>query len=141
MNLQSVILFDGVCNLCNASVNFVIERDHNGEFVFGSLQSEEGISLLKEYDRSGLGLSSIVLIDRTAAGDPIVHSESNAALHILSRLPGIWKLSRVFWLVPAFLRDGIYRFIARNRYRWFGKRDVCRVPTPELEKRFIAPLG
>jgi predicted DCC family thiol-disulfide oxidoreductase YuxK len=138
MSSHPVILFDGVCNLCNASVNFVIDRDPHAVFRFGALQSEEGRHLLAERGVDEEWLDSIVLIE----GDR-VYTASDAALRIASRMPFPWSLLRVFRILPRPLRDAVYNWIARNRYRWFGKQESCRVPTPDLRARFIdaAPLA
>lgn len=128
----SIILFDGVCNLCNASVNFVIDRDPAAHFRFGALQSEGGRALLAAHDVPDTWLDSIVLIE----GDR-VYTASDAALRIARRLPGAWSLLWVFRVVPRPIRDAVYNWIARNRYRWFGRQDSCRMPTPDLAARFI----
>ncbi len=129
-----VVLFDGVCNLCNGAVQFIIDRDPHGTFRFASLQSERGAELMRSR-----GLTpptgdpdSVVVIE----GEK-VYERSSAALRIARRLRAPWKLLVVLWLVPAFIRDAVYRVIARNRYRWFGKSEQCRVPTPELRARFL----
>ena len=127
-----VVLFDGVCNLCNATVNFLIDRDPDGVFRFGALQSEAARPLLHRHGLSATELSSVVLIE-----DGHVYTRSTAALRIARRLPGLWPLLQVFYAVPTPLRDLVYDVIARNRYRWFGKRDACRVPTPDLRARFL----
>jgi predicted DCC family thiol-disulfide oxidoreductase YuxK len=130
---RSVVLFDGVCNLCNRSVLFVIDRDPHGHFAFAPLQSDEGQRLLAAYAPGETDLSSVVLVEGGRA-----YTRSTAALRIARRLTGLWPLLRVFFLVPRPLRDGVYDWIARNRYRWFGREDACRVPTPELRARFLA---
>ena len=127
-----VILFDGECNLCNSSVDFVVERDPDGVFKLGSLQSEAGRRLMERHGLDPEAMDSIVLID----GDE-VYRESDAALRIARKMSGAWPLLSVFRVVPAFIRDAVYRWIARNRYRWFGKRDTCRVPSPDEQSRFI----
>lgn len=126
-----VILFDGVCNLCNSSVNFIIDRDR-GAFKFASLQSEEAQSILNEYGVDPTKLESIVLVDKG-----LVYNKSTAALHIAGYLKGLWPVVKVFLVLPRVMRDFIYDIIARNRYKWFGKSDACRIPTPELRHRFI----
>ena len=130
-----VILFDGVCNLCNATVQTVIKRDPNGRFRFGTLQSATAKQLLSDrtpsIDIDGLP-DSVVLID--AEG---VHVRSAAAIRIARRLGFPYVLLGAGAVLPRTVRDAIYRLVARNRYRWFGRRDVCMVPTPELASRFI----
>ena len=128
---KSLILFDGVCNLCNGWVNFVIDRDPDGRFIFGALQSDEARDYLSlANDREAL--DSIVLID--AEG---VFVRSSAVLRISEGLNGAWPMLRTFRIVPGPLRDAIYDLIARHRYSWFGRRETCRVPTPELSTRFL----
>lgn len=127
-----IVLFDGVCNLCNGSVQFLLKRDPQGLFRFASLQSEAGRSLMRRHGLDPEALSSVVVID-----DGRVWRESSAALRIARYLPGGWKLLRVFAVVPRPLRDAVYRLIARNRYRWFGKQETCWLPTPELKGRFL----
>ena len=127
-----IVLFDGVCNLCNGSVQFILKRDPQGLFRFASLQSEAGRSLMAEHGLDPEALSSMVVLD-----DGRAWQESSAALRIARHLPGGWKLLRVFAVIPRPLRNAVYRLIARNRYRWFGKQDVCWLPTPELRTRFL----
>lgn len=126
---QGIILFDGVCNLCNGAVTFIIDRDPEGYFAFAPLQSETGKKLLGIEETR---LESIVLIENGER-----YSESTAALKIARRLRGAWPLLYGFIVVPRALRDSVYRFVAANRYRLFGKTDSCRLPTPELKKRFL----
>jgi predicted DCC family thiol-disulfide oxidoreductase YuxK len=127
-----IVLFDGVCNLCSGSVQFLLKRDPEGLFRFAPLQSDVGRRLLAEHGLTVDSLSSVVLIE-----DGKVWQESSAALRIARHLPGAWKLLRSFAVVPRPLRDAVYRWIARNRYRWFGKTETCWLPTPELEERFL----
>ena len=127
-----IVLFDGVCNLCNGSVQFLLKRDPEGRFRFAALQSDAGRRLMAEHGLAVDGLSSVVLIEGGRAWQ-----ESSAALRIARHLPGAWKLLRVFAAVPRPLRDAVYRWIARNRYRWFGKTETCWLPTPELKARFL----
>lgn len=130
---QPVILFDGVCNLCNASVNFIIDRDSQGLFRFASLQSDFGKKELKRIGTDSSQLSSIVLLS-----DGEVFTKSTAALKIAKDLSGAISSMHVFLWVPSVIRDYFYDFIARNRYRWFGKTDACRLPTAGMKKRFVA---
>jgi predicted DCC family thiol-disulfide oxidoreductase YuxK len=126
-----IVLFDGVCNLCSGSVQFIIRRDPKGRFRFASLQSPLGERL-----RAELGidpaLDSVLLVE-----DGRWYKESDAALRIAHGLGGPWKALGIFRLIPTFLRDRAYRLIARNRYRWFGKTESCWLPTPELRGRFL----
>lgn len=132
MNNSPVILFDGVCNLCNGAVQFVIKHDEKGQFRFASLQGEHGQQLLKQYNLSPVDLDSFVLIQ----GD-VAYSKSTAALLVAKQLKGVVKSLYVFRIIPAFIRDGIYNFIARNRYRWFGRKESCMIPSVDLRARFL----
>ncbi len=129
--MGALILFDGVCNLCNRSVQFIIKRDPEGYFRFCSLQSERGRQLLSEYGVSS-ETDSIVLIEKGKS-----YIKSGAALRICKHLSGGWKLLAFFLIIPAFIRDFIYDFVARNRYRWFGKREECMIPSAEIKSRFL----
>ncbi|MFT8323184.1 MAG: thiol-disulfide oxidoreductase DCC family protein [Bacillus sp. (in: firmicutes)] len=129
--MKKIILFDGVCNLCNGSVRFIIKRDPAGVFVFSSLQGEKGQKLLKEYKITE-HLDSILLIE-----DGTCYKKSEAALRICRHLKGGWKLFYLFHFIPCYFRDPIYDYIARNRYKWFGKKDSCMLPTKENKKRFL----
>ncbi len=128
---HALVLFDGVCNLCNSSVNFVIDRDPEAYFKFAALQDEAVQPFFAKYDLSPEYLDSIVLIE-----DGQSYRNSTAALRIARRLKGAWPLFYGFIIIPRPIRDVVYKWIARNRYRWFGKRDSCRLPTPELRARF-----
>jgi len=125
---RPVILFDGVCNLCTGSVQFVIERDSRKQFRFASLQSPVAERLLGRRD----DLESMVLVQ-----DGKIYRKSTAALLIAKRLDGLWPLLAAFLVIPRFLRDAAYDWIGRRRYRMFGKRDVCWTPRPELAERFL----
>lgn len=127
-----IILFDGVCNLCHASVQFVIRRDPNKRFRFGTLQSEQGRQLLASYGLSAVGLTSIVLIDGGRA-----YMKSGAALRIAKRLDGLWPLLFACVIIPPVIRDALYDFVGNRRYRWFGTMDECWVPTEDLRDRFL----
>lgn len=126
-----IILFDGVCNLCNSSVQFVIKHDKKEVFQFSSLQSDFGQQILEQNGLSGINLFSLILLDK---GN--IYTQSTAVLRIAKKLGGFWSLLYAFIIVPKFLRNGIYNWIARNRYKWFGKQEACWVPTEELKKRF-----
>ena len=131
MNEHPVILFDGVCNFCNGSVNFLIRLDKKAQFRFSPLQSDFGQVMLK-FEKLPPQPDSFILV----IGDQW-YEKSSAALKILGLLPWYWKWTQIFWLVPKFLRDGLYEFISRNRYKWFGKKDQCVIPTPEVKHRFL----
>jgi len=127
-----VILFDGVCNLCNGFVQFVIARDPQGRFRFASLQSKAAAALLNGQVQSGPLPDSVLL-----AEDGRIYTRSTAALRVARGLGFPWNLSYGFVMVPKPLRDAVYDWVARNRYAWFGKRDVCMVPTPDQRARFL----
>jgi predicted DCC family thiol-disulfide oxidoreductase YuxK len=129
----AVVLFDGVCNLCNGSVNFIIDRDPTARFRFAALQSSQATELLARLGQAPQPEPQSVLL----VEDGRLYERSTAALRIARRLRGGWKLLYAFIVVPRPLRDAVYGFIARNRYRWFGKSEACRVPTPELRARFL----
>jgi predicted DCC family thiol-disulfide oxidoreductase YuxK len=127
-----IILFDGICNFCNAAVNFIIKQDKKKTFRFAALQSEAGQKLLEEYELPKEGFDSFVLIDEEK-----VYKKSAAGLRVYSKLPWYWKWTQIFWIAPPFIKDAVYDFIARNRYKWFGKRDACIIPTSEVKERFL----
>lgn len=127
-----IILFDGVCNLCNKSVQFVIKRDKQAKFKFAALQSEAGQNLLKNHQLSQQNFDSVVYLHNNK-----VYERSTAALHILKELGGAWKLLYGFIIIPAFIRNKVYDAIAQNRYKIWGKQDSCIIPTPDLQKRFL----
>jgi predicted DCC family thiol-disulfide oxidoreductase YuxK len=131
LDSSPVLLFDGVCNVCNSAVNFVIDRDPGARFRFASLQSEAARVLCSDH---GVGTDgdTIVLVCGGAA-----YTESTAVLRVLRSLGGFWALFYVFIVVPKPVRDAAYRCFAAHRYRWFGKRETCRIPTPEIRARFL----
>ena len=129
---KPVILFDGFCPLCNGFVVFILRRDIKSVFHFAPLQSEAGLRLLESHGVPHEGIDSVVLLERGAW-----KIESAAALGILRRLPQPWPLLYGLILVPRPIRDAVYRWIARNRHRWFGKSNVCMMPRPEWRERFL----
>lgn len=129
---KDILLFDGVCNLCNSSVNFIIDHDPKGHFQFAALQSDFGQQKLAELGYDQDEFDSLVLLSQGK-----VHRKSTAALKIASKLNGLYPLLYAFIIVPPFLRHWVYDIVARNRYKWWGKRDSCRMPTPELKSRFV----
>jgi len=129
---HGVVLFDGVCNLCNGSVQFIIARDPAAHFRFAPLESEVARRMLAGAAASGPLPDSVALIEHGR-----VYTRSDAALRIVRGLRFPWPLMYVLIVVPGWLRDKIYDTVARHRYRWFGKRDACMVPTPELRERFL----
>jgi predicted DCC family thiol-disulfide oxidoreductase YuxK len=126
------VFFDGVCNLCNWSVRFIIKRDPRGQFRFAALQSDAARALLAKAGVDGQAGDTMLLLE-----DGRLFDRSTAALRIARRLRFPWRLAYGLIILPRPLRDWLYRIIARHRYRWFGKRDVCMVPTPELQSRFV----
>lgn len=129
---KKIILFDGVCNLCNQAVTFIINHDPNDQFRFAALQSDEGKELLKKYDLDAAAIDSIVLIQ-----DDKAFIKSAAALRIAKNISGLWPGLYAFKVLPKFITDFVYDFVARNRYDWFGKKDNCMVPTSELKSKFL----
>jgi predicted DCC family thiol-disulfide oxidoreductase YuxK len=127
-----LILFDGVCNLCNGAVQFVIARDPSARFRFGTLQSDAARRMLREEYTLPALPDSIVLLDESG-----VFTRSDAALRVVRGLRFPWPLAYGLIVVPRPLRDWVYDIVARNRYAWFGKRDACMVPTPDLRARFL----
>lgn len=129
--MERIILFDGVCNLCDSSVQFIIKRDPEGKFKFASLQSGIGQELLKKHGLKST-INSFVLIENGK-----VYVKSGAAIRICKQLYGLWKMSTVFLVIPPFIRDSLYGVIAKNRYKWFGKKESCLLPSPEWKNRFL----
>jgi predicted DCC family thiol-disulfide oxidoreductase YuxK len=129
----ALILFDGVCNFCNSSVNFVIRKDKKSYFRFASLQSSVGKAALQRFQMDHLPMDSIVLIENDK-----LYKQSTAVLRIARKLSGVSSLLYVFVLIPSFIRDAMYKVVARNRYKWFGKQESCMLPTAEVKERFIS---
>ncbi len=127
-----VILFDGVCNLCNASVQFIIKHDTKKQFRFASLQSNLGEKTLRHFNLPANEFNSFILLDKSK-----IYTKSEGALRVAKELKGVSCLLYAFIIVPRFLRDSVYSLIARNRYKWFGKKDACMTPTPELKNLFF----
>lgn len=127
-----VVLFDGVCNLCNRSVQFIIRRDKKDQFRFAALQGKTGQEILARHGLPADSFNSFIL----AEGDKI-YTRSTGALRMLRILGLPWSLFYVYIIVPRFFRDGVYNWIARNRYRWYGRQESCIIPTPELRKKFL----
>ncbi len=131
--MSMIILFDGVCNFCNSSINFVIENDKRNLFKFAPLQSEIGQQLLAEHNIDSVETDSVILIENGKA-----YTHSTAALRIAKNLGGIWSLGYFFIIMPKFIRDFFYKLFAKNRYRLFGKKDACMMPTPEIRAKFLS---
>lgn len=132
MNPKYIVLFDGVCNLCNGSVQFILKRDRNRKFQFGSLQGKTGQEYLRKYHLPADQFHSFMLIEAN-----VLYTQSTAVLRVLKHLGRGWQFLYMFICLPRFLRDGLYKLIAANRYRLFGKKDVCRIPTVEERERFL----
>jgi predicted DCC family thiol-disulfide oxidoreductase YuxK len=129
--MERIILFDGICNFCNQSVQFILKRDPNGLFKFASLQGETAKLLLKKYDFNN-EINSFVLIENER-----IFIKSDAALRVCRNLKGPWKLLSIFRIIPPFIRDFLYDVIAANRYKWFGKKESCMLPSQVWKKRFL----
>ncbi len=132
MSTGGIILFDGVCNLCNGAVKFVIKRDKKNYFKFASLQSEAGKQILHAYHLPADASDSFLLVENKK-----IFNRSTAALRVVKHLKSLWPLLYCFIIVPKFIRDGVYNFVAGNRYQWFGKTNECMLPTPELQSKFL----
>ncbi|TLF45008.1 thiol-disulfide oxidoreductase DCC family protein [Maribacter aurantiacus] len=130
---KKIILFDGLCNVCNGFVQFVIKRDHKDVFQFTSLQSDVGQRLLKERKIDTTKIDSVVLIEPGVA----FYIKSDAALEVGKSLKGYRTVSKIFQLIPSKIRDIVYDLIAKYRYEWFGKREACMVPSPEIRAKFL----
>ena len=128
-----LIVFDGVCNLCNGAVQFVIRRDRKAKFMFTSLQSEAGQEILRANGMPSAHFDSFIYIRHQR-----LYQRSTAALYMLRDLGGLWALLFGFIIVPRVIRDAVYDMVARNRYRWFGRRESCMVPTAELQAKFLS---
>ena len=129
---NAILLFDGYCNLCNSSVQFVLKHEKNADLLFTSLQSETGINLLKQYNINPLNLDSLVFIKNNT-----VYTKSSAALRLTPYLKGLYPLLYALLIVPPFIRNAVYDYVARNRYKWFGKSDSCMMPDKAVVKRFL----
>ena len=135
-NLQRIqhpiILFDGLCNLCSRSVQFVIKNDPNHHFRFASLQSNFGKQIVEHFGLSERQLNSFILLEE---GE--IYTKSTGALKVTKKLAGAWSWLSILILVPPIIRNGAYHFIAKNRYSWFGKKEICWIPKPELKALFL----
>ena len=129
---NNIILFDGVCNFCDSSVNFIIDRDKKNVFKFAALQSETGQKILEFFNLKKNEFDSMIFIENDK-----VFKKSSAALMIARNLGGIYSFAYPLMFVPRFIRDFFYNLIAKNRYRLFGKKDSCRIPTPEFKSKFL----
>ena len=130
---KSILFFDGACNLCNGFVQFLIVRDPKAHFSYASLQSKLGQEFLQKAGLPTQELSTVILYDKGK-----FYTHSDVALRIVRRMPGLWPLLAVFSIIPKLIRDAIYNWIARNRYKWFGKKEQCMLPRPEWRSRFLS---
>nr|WP_298789875.1 thiol-disulfide oxidoreductase DCC family protein [uncultured Allomuricauda sp.] len=133
MGDKKIILFDGVCNLCNGAIQFIIKRDKKDTFRYAPLQSEIGEQLIAERAIDTSKVDSIILIEPGVA----YFTKSDAALRIAQDFGGLWKALAIFTWIPKTFRDAIYDLVAKNRYKWFGRKDACMIPTPELQGKFL----
>jgi predicted DCC family thiol-disulfide oxidoreductase YuxK len=132
MKTQPIILFDGICNFCNSAVNFSIKRNSKANILFAPMQSAAGKKLLQQYDLPLDDMQSFIFIE-----NGVVYKQSTAALRVCRHLKGLWPLCYGLIIIPKFIRDGIYNRIAKNRYKWFGIRQQCMIPTPDVKTRFL----
>lgn len=130
---KKIILFDGVCNLCNNSVQYVIKHDKKDIFRFVALQSELGQEILNHIGINPNNIDSIVLYEPNVA----YFYKSSAAIEIAKDLGGFFTMAGIFSIIPTFLRNHVYDFVAKNRYKWYGKQEACMIPTPELKAKFL----
>jgi len=131
---KQLIIFDGVCNLCNSSVLYVIKRDKENKFLFTPLQGDIGNLITSQFNIDTTKVDSILLYNPAKQK---IYSKSTAALHVAKQLNFPTSLMAIFLIVPAFIRNLVYDYIAKNRYKWYGKKDACMIPTPELKAKFI----
>lgn len=129
---KKVVLFDGVCNLCSSSVQFILKHDKKNQFLFGSLQGNYGQEMLQKYQLSSSEFNSFMLIEEGK-----LYTKSTGALRMLKYIGGFWGLAYGFIIVPKFIRDAVYNWISRNRYKWFGKKNECWLPSAELKSKFL----
>jgi len=129
---KKLILFDGVCNLCNGVVQFVIKRDRKNQFQFASLQSNTGREILRKFNLPVNTFNSFILVE-----GEIAYTKSTGALRVAKQLGGGWPVLYGLIIVPKIIRNGIYNLVARNRYKWFGKKEACVLPTPEFKAKFL----
>ncbi len=129
---QPLLFFDGVCNLCNNSVTTIIKKDRHQKFKFASIQSDAAKEILLQFDDYNSDIDSIILINKNH-----IYYKSSAVLRVCKILGGLYSFLIIFWLIPKPIRDWMYDFIAKNRYRWFGKRESCMMPSADLKERFL----
>lgn len=130
---RPILFFDGVCNFCNSTVNFIIRHDKKEHFLFAPLQSNKGREVLHYMNPKDGSLESVILFYKGR-----IYEKSDAALQVFRILGGLWSVFLAGYIIPRFIRDGIYNYIAAHRYKWFGKRDTCMVPAPSVRARFLS---
>lgn len=130
---KKLILFDGVCNLCNTSIQYVIKHDKKDKFRFAALQSDIGVQIIQKFNIDTKKTDSILLYSIESG----LKSKSSAALHVAKHLGFPNNLMTVFFIVPNFIRNKVYDYIAKNRYKWYGKKESCMIPTKELRAKFL----
>ena len=129
---KPLILFDGVCNLCNSSVQFIIKHDTEKKFLFASLQSEIGQAVLKHFELDTTDFNTFILVENYQA-----YTKSTGVLRVIKQFSGLWKFLYIFIAIPSPIRDFFYTFVSQNRYKIFGKKDHCMIPSPDLKSRFL----
>ncbi len=127
-----VVLFDGVCNLCSGAVQFIIKHDPKNQFRFASLQSRFGQAIMQQFGLPVNDLNSFILLENNK-----IYTKSTGALRVSKRLNRLWPALYALIIVPKFIRDAVYSYIAKHRYKWFGKKEACWIPTPALKARFL----
>lgn len=130
---KQLILFDGICNLCNSSINYVIKHDKKNVFMFAPLQSEAGKEIIEKFNLGASKTDSILLYSEEKG----LKIKSSAALAIASKLGLPSNLMTIFYIIPTFMRNWVYDYVAKNRYKWYGKKEVCMIPSPELQAKFL----
>lgn len=133
----AVIVFDGVCVLCNGWVAFLLRHDRRGRYRYAAMQSDAGRALLASHGLDPDDPASFLLVEHDAGAQPRISTDSDAVRRVLAGLGGGWRVAHLLALVPRGVRDAAYRWLARNRYRWFGRHDACSVPAPEHRDRFL----
>jgi predicted DCC family thiol-disulfide oxidoreductase YuxK len=131
---KSIVFFDGVCNLCNASIDFILKRDSKNRFLVGALQEDFSKKILSNYSVNQDYLDSLILLEENQ-----IYFKSTAALLIARQLKGLWPIFYLLIAFPLWIRDPAYDWIGRNRYRWFGKKNKCRIASPDEQAKFLSP--
>jgi predicted DCC family thiol-disulfide oxidoreductase YuxK len=130
---KSIVFFDGVCNLCNASIDFILKRDTKNLFLVGALQEDFSKKILSNYSVKQDYLESLILLEENQ-----IYFKSTAALRIARHLKGLWPIFYLLIALPVWIRDPVYDWIGRNRYRWFGKKNTCRIASPDEQTKFLS---